>query len=133
MVDESKGEDVAAAMRHINRAWLEGRVDDLAPLVNDEIVMVGPGFDEKTQGREPFLAGFRDFCDNSTIQEFSEHDQQVDLVGDTAVLTFRYEMVYKRSGGRYRSTGRDFRVFHREGTAWVAAWRTMFDAKEDSA
>jgi hypothetical protein len=88
MVAEFKSEDVAATMRQINRAWLEGRVDDLAPLVHDEIVMVGPGFNGKTQGQEVFLAGFRDFCDNSTVQEFSEHDQQVDLVGDTAVLTF---------------------------------------------
>ncbi len=34
MVDESKREDAAAAMRQINQAWLGGRVEDLAPMVH---------------------------------------------------------------------------------------------------
>ena len=133
MGDNSPREDVAAAMRQINSMWLGGWVDHLAPLVHDEIVMVAPGFTQKGQGRDAFLAGFRDFCDNSTIEEFTEHDQQVDVMGETAVVTFRYEMVYERSGARYRSTGRDFWVFHQEGAAWIAVWRTMLDADEQAA
>jgi hypothetical protein len=60
MVDESRREDAAAAMRRISRAWLDGRVEDLAPIVHPEIVMVFPGFTGRVQGREDFLAGFRD-------------------------------------------------------------------------
>ena len=70
-------------MGQINQAWLSGRVEDLAPLVHSEIVMVVPDFAGKIQGRERFLAGFRDFCQSATIQEFREQDQQVDVVGDT--------------------------------------------------
>jgi hypothetical protein len=33
-----------------------------------------------------------------------EHGYQVDVAGDMAVVTYRYEMVY---GGRFRSIGRD--------------------------
>jgi hypothetical protein len=83
-------------------------------------------------GRQ-FLAGFRDFILNATIHEFHEHDHQIDVVGDTAVVTFAYEMRYERSGERYRATGRDFWVFQRQGIAWVAVWRTMLDLNESAA
>ena len=133
MVDESKREDAAAAMRLINQSWLDGRVEDLAPIVHPEIVMVFPDFTGSIQGRENFLAGFRDFCQNATIQEFREHDHHIDVAGDTAVVTFRYEMVYERSGKQYRSTGRDLWVFRKQGMVWIAVWRAMLDLEENAA
>ena len=132
MVDESKRDDAATAMRQINQAWLYGRVEDLAPMVHPEIVMVFPDFTGSIQGREHFLDGFRDFRQNATIQEFREHDHQVDVAGDTAVVTFRYDMVYERSGKRYSSTGRDLWVFQKQGGAWAAVWRTMLDMEENA-
>jgi nuclear transport factor 2 (NTF2) superfamily protein len=131
-MDESKRESAAAAMRQINQAWVNGRVEDLAPMVHSDIVMVFPDFAGRIKGRKDFLAGFHDFCQNATIQEYREHDQQVDVTGDTAVITFRYEMIYQRSGERYRSTGRDLWVFQEDGT-WIAVWRAMLEMKEDAA
>jgi hypothetical protein len=64
MADESKREDVAAAMRQINKAWLEGAVESLAAMVHRDIVMVFPNFAGSIKGREEFLAGFRDFRQN---------------------------------------------------------------------
>jgi Domain of unknown function (DUF4440) len=133
MVEESKRAGAAATMRRINRAWLDGQVDDLAPLVHTEIVMVFPGFAGQVQGREPFLAGFRDFCINAQIREFHELDQQVHVAGETAVVSFRFEMVYERSGERYRSSGRDLWVFQQQSGEWLAVWRTMLDAEEHAA
>lgn len=117
-------------MRRINQAWLDGKVDDLAPMLHPEIVMVFPGFAGTALGRENLLAGFRDFCQNATIHEFRMHDDQVDVAGDTAVAT--YEMVYERSGKRNRSTGRDLWVFQKEGGVWMAVWRTMLDMEENA-
>jgi ketosteroid isomerase-like protein len=133
MVDESKRENAATAMRQINQAWLNGRVEDVGPMVHPEIVMVFPDFAGRIQGREDFLAGFRDFRQNATLQEFREHDHQVDVAGDTAVVTFRYDMVYERSEKRYCATGRDLWVFHKEDGTWIAVWRAMLDIKENDA
>lgn len=133
MTDESASRGVADAMRAINQAWLQGRVDDMTPALHPEIVMVVPGFSGQMRGRERFLAGFRDFIQSATIHEFHEHDQQIDIVGDTAVYTAPYEMVYTHSGQRYRASGRDFWIFRSEGGAWIAVWRTMMDVKESAA
>lgn len=133
MGEESKRDLAAATMRRINQLWLDGQVEDLAPMLHPEIVMVFPGFAGRVQGREDFLAGFRDFCQNARIHEFREHDHQVDVAGEMAAVTFRYEMVYERSGGRFRSTGRDLWVFQSQGSAWIAVWRTMLAMEENAA
>ena len=95
--------------------------------------MTFPGFTGRIQGRDEFLAGLRDFCQNAAIHEFRDYDHQTDVVADIAVATFRYEMVYKRAGERYRATGRDLWVFQNQSSAWVAVWRTMLDMEEKAA
>jgi ketosteroid isomerase-like protein len=133
MPKETNGETPAATMARINRAWLGGQLDALEPLVHPEIVMVFPGFGGRIQGRDQLLAGFRDFCSNTQVHEFREHDQQVDSAGRAAVVSFRFDMVYERSGERYHSTGRDLWVFQQEGTGWIAVWRTMLEIEETAA
>ena len=133
MTDEAASRGVTDAMRAINQAWLQGRVDDMAAALHPEIVMVFPGFAGQMGGRERFVAGFRDFIQSATIDEFNQHDQQIDIVGDTAVYTVPYEMVYTLAGERYRASGRDFWIFRKEGGAWIAVWRTMMDVKESAA
>jgi hypothetical protein len=105
----------------------------MASAIHPEIVLVIPGFSGQVRGREPFLAGFRDFILNARIHEFHEHDHHIDVVDVTAVVTFTYEMRYDRSGERYRATGRDLWIFQKEGGTWVAVWRTMLDLQESPA
>jgi hypothetical protein len=109
MADDFKSQGASAAMRQINDAWMNGRLDELGTLVHSDVVMVVPGFSARIPGREAFLAGFKDFCDNAKIHEFRE-----------------------RSGTRSRSTGRDLWVLERHGDAWLAVWRAMLDT-EDTA
>lgn len=132
MVDESTA-GVASTMRHINRAWLEGRVDDMGRMVHPGIVMTLPGFTGRIRGSADFLSGFKEFCDSATILQFEEVDQQIDRIGNAAVLSFRYDMLYERSGQRYRATGRDVWIFEEADGDWLAVWRTMLDMEEIAA
>jgi hypothetical protein len=120
-------------MRQINAAWLHGQLDDLAPLLHPNIVMVLPGGSGRGAGKQEFLAGFRDFLESSKIHEFNEEDLQADVVGSAAVITFRYEMLYERDGARFTATGRDLWVFENQGAAWIAIWRTMLDLEDNPA
>ena len=124
---------VSAAMQRINQAWLDRRPKDLAPLLHPDMIMVFPGFSGRAEGREALVTGFVDFCDNATVHEYQESEHQVDVVGDTAVVSFKYEMVYERSGQRYRATGRDLWVFTQRDGDWLAVWRTMLDLQEQPA
>lgn len=132
MVDESDRTAVAEVMRQINQAWLEDRIEDLKTLVHPEIIMVTPDFSERIEGRESFVAGFHDFFQNATIHEYQESDHQFDLIGETAIINFTYEMLYDFSGVRYRATGRDLWVFQKPEAVWRAVWRTMLDVDEQA-
>jgi len=130
MGNETRREAALAAMHSINQAWLTGRLDDLAALLHADIVMAFPGFAGRAAGREAFLAGFRDFRQNARVQEFNESEQQADVAGDTAVVTYRYQMLYERAGKRYRASGRDLWTFQLQDGKWLAVWRTMLDLNE---
>lgn len=124
---------VIAALDRINRAWLDRRPSDLVPLFHSGLTMVFPGFSGKAEGRDACVAGFADFCTHATVHDYRESEHQVDVIADTAVASFRYEMVYERAGKRTRATGRDVWVFARHGTDWLAVWRTMLDLAEQPA
>ena len=130
MSDESGRKEVAGIMQRINRAWLDRRIEEMEPFIHQDIVMVFPGFSARVTGRENFLAGFRDFADHAVVQDLKEQEYQIDVAGETAVVNFRFEMLYERSEQEYRSTGRDFWVFHRSGGKWLAVWRTMLEVEE---
>jgi len=130
MGDETRRDAALAAMRRINQAWLAGRVEELGPLLHPDIVMAFPGFAGRATGREAFLAGFGDFCQNARVLEFEESEHHADVTGRTAVVTYRYRMLYERAGHAYRASGRDLWVFEEESGAWLAVWRTMLDLCE---
>lgn len=133
MNTNERQEAALQSLLRINRIWLDGQVEALAALVDADVVMVLPGFAGRVQGREAFLAGFRDFCANAQVHEFHDHGYDTDVIGDTAVITFQYTMIYKRSGERYRATGRDLWVFRDRDGNWIAVWRAMLELHEQPA
>jgi len=130
MSENSARESVIATMIAINRTWLENRPEALSSFFHPDVIMVFPGFEGRAQGRDALIAGFVDFCTNAKVHEYREDDMCVDLIGTNAVLSFRYEMVYERSGEAYRAFGRDLWVFANHEGSWLAVWRTMFDVSE---
>jgi hypothetical protein len=130
-VAEPEAANVTAVLKRINEAWLEGTPDAIGDYVADNVVMVFPGFQGSFVGREAFVGGFRSFCDSARIKEHRESDFNVDLVGSTAVASFRFDMIYERGGSKYRSAGRDLWVFEDRAGRWVAVWRTMMDLVEE--
>ena len=133
MNTNERREAALQALLRINRIWLDGQVEALAALVDADVVMVLPGFAGRVQGCEEFLAGFRDFCANAQVHEFHDDGYDTDVIGDTAVITFQYTMIYKRSGERYRATGRDLWVFRDRDGNWIAVWRAMLELHEQPA
>lgn len=133
MSDDTGGEAVGIALRTLNDAWLNGRFDELPALVQQDMVAVAPGFGERSRGGEAFVAGLRDFMQSATIRDFTEHDLDVDVIGDTAIASYRFEMDYERSGRRYAATGRDLYVFRRLEERWIAVWRTLLEVDERPA
>ena len=128
-MNESRSE-IQQTIASINEAWRSGHVDAMAPYLHPDIVMKFPKFAGEVAGKEHLIAGFKEFSANAQVIEYTESDQQIDIAGNCAVVSFRFDMLYERAKYRERAKGRDLWVFQRESDRWVAVWRTMVDLSE---
>lgn len=133
MIDDAGPKTADEAMSRINQVWLRGDIMDLEPLMHPDIVTVFPGFSGAVRGSSELIAGFRDFRNSASLRDFREDARRVDVAGCSAVISFRFEMVYERSGEPFRAIGRDLWVFQKQNETWVAVWRTMLDVDETPA
>jgi hypothetical protein len=122
--------EVRQALSAINQAWLTGHPAAMRDRLHPELVTVFPGFQGQLIGRDPLMATFVDFCANARVLEYAESDEQVQVVEDCAVASYRFKMQYQRANYRARCSGRDLWMFRRGPSGWVAVWRTMLDLAE---
>ena len=123
----NRNTDVHDVLDLINAAWREGHPLSMLEYLHPEITMVLPGFTGAVQGRDALIASFEEFCKNARVIEYEESDESIDTIGDCAIATFRFRMLYERNAYREDSRGRDLWVFRQQGDRWVAVWRTMLD------
>lgn len=74
------------------------------------MVIFGPDFRVRGEGREACVKSYEDFASQATVDEFKETDMVIDLWGDTAVVTYRFKVSYKINGQKNRDSGRDLFV-----------------------
>ncbi|MFY9558273.1 MAG: nuclear transport factor 2 family protein [Blastocatellia bacterium] len=119
-------------IKQINDAWVHGRLEQLASLFNEEIVMVHPDFIQRTEGRAACVASYEDFCKQATVRDFKINNPGIDVFGNTAIATYSYEIEYEMGGERFNDAGRDVFVLVRDNDRWQAVWRTMIISQPES-
>jgi len=121
--------EVHNTLSAINLAWREGRPSEMTDDLHPGVVMVLPQFAGMIAGREKLISSFSEFCSNARVLNYTESDEQIQVVGHVAVASFRFVILYERSAYRERSTGRDVWIFERSEGKWRSVWRTMMDVK----
>lgn len=122
--------EIERVLRELNQAWIQCQFDKLKQFLHPDVVLATPGFGERIHGSDAYVSGHRDFVENATIHNFSEAASEIDVIEDIAVVNYRYELDYERSGKRYASTGRDLYVLRDTGDGWLVVWRTILDVDE---
>ncbi len=115
----------------ITRAWRTRNPDAMTEYLHPDIIMALPGFQGNVTGRAALIDSFKEFCENAGVIEYEEHDESIDVVGNVAIASFRFMMVYERAAYREKSTGRDIWVFEDRAGRWVGVWRTMTELHEE--
>lgn len=136
MSSETRSNDrkeVEGFIRKINEAWVEGRPGDLRDYFHEDMVIFGPGFGIRGEGREACVKSYENFVSQATVGEFVQTDLVMDIWGNTAVATYRFEVSYKINGRRHGDSGRDLFVLVREDGRWWAVWRTMITPSQGAA
>jgi len=121
--------EVREVIAGIGAAWQGRRYDDLARYFDDDVVIAQPGFQGRVSGRAACIASYREFMERSTIDRYAESPATVDVFGETAVATYRWEMAWTSNGVARHDAGHDVLVLHRGGSAkaprWRVVWRTL--------
>ena len=120
-VDERELWDAVVAS---NRAWLQGRVSEVAGLFHADAVAVA-GAGRRVEGRDAIVRSYADYCAAAKTHAFEELEHTVDVLGDVAVVTYRFSVRYEMNGVTYDELGREVLVFTRQDGRWGVAWRTQ--------
>src|SRR5262249_2683255 len=118
-------DDPRELVARLTAFWRSGRLEELVPLLHDDVVFVHPGFGGRTVGAAACADTYRDFLARARITAYQESDVSVDAVGDGAVATYRFDMEWEMDGAVHRESGHDILVLVRTGARWAIAWRTL--------
>jgi uncharacterized protein (TIGR02246 family) len=124
-------EAVRRTFARLSAAWQGRRYEELATLLADDMVFALPGFGSRLAGAAAVVASYRDFMERVTLTAYREESPQVDVWGDTAVVSYHWEMAWLAGGVANAESGHDVFVFRRGPhddagrSPWLAVWRTM--------
>ena len=118
-------EDLKVIIKSINDYWLAKEYDKIGAFLSDDVVIRPPGGAGEVRGRDAYVQSYRDYDQAAKTHEFLAEDPVIDLMGDVAVATCPFSVVYEIEGQVYRERGHEHLVFSRSGMQWLIVWRTM--------
>jgi ketosteroid isomerase-like protein len=114
--------EVWGTIEAMNRCWTGGDPAGLRDYFHETAVAITPADSPPLVGRDACVAAWRHYARTTRILSWETHDARVQVYGDCAVATYRYEMVCERDGKRFHPAGRDMMFLVREeGRWWVVA------------
>ena len=116
---------VESLLKNIVAASNTGNLEELKKYFHSSMVIEGPEFQERKEGRDQCIQHHEEFHRNVKIQSFKDSDYQVNVWGDTAVASCRFEGQMETGGEVFKDTGRDLYVFSRKNGEWQAVWNSV--------
>ncbi len=109
----------------MDRCWMEGRFEDLRAFLAEDTVLVAPGGQVRIEGLGPAIESYREFMSHSRVQRYITVDHAVTMRDDTAVIEYRWEMIWSSDEAEHDDTGREVLVLARRDGEWRVIWRTQ--------
>lgn len=121
---------IRAVLKTINDAWSRGTPEALPSAVrdcfHDKVIFRGPDFRVVASGPEAAIASFVEFMRAAQIDRCRISDPDIDLAGDTAIATFKWQMSYHLNGDGHDEAGFEIDVLTRgDDHRWLVRWRTL--------
>jgi uncharacterized protein (TIGR02246 family) len=118
-------------VRESNRAWSSGSLHELADFFDERVVLIKPGMTGRLDGREAVVATYAAYNMHCRTQSFEEREHEVAIVGDTAVVTYRFEIRYEAvaDGTQHDDVAQEVLVL-RKTDRWRAVFRTQTEPEE---
>jgi uncharacterized protein (TIGR02246 family) len=118
-------------VRESNRAWMSGSTHELMDLFEQDAVIVAPALQGRVEGRDAIVASFASYHLHAKTHSFEEMEHEVDVFGETAVVTYRFQVRYElvADGVQHDETAQEVLVL-RKTDRWRVLFRTQTEAEE---
>ena len=124
---------VLQVLDHLQRAWREGRPEEMTALLAPDITFVYPGFSMRLTGRDRLVESYREFVASARLSSYREERRSVEGGANAALAEIAFDMKYVRGGREWRAHGIELWALERRGEGWIAFWRTMQELTEELA
>ena len=119
--DDGVKQEIWQTLQSLNRSWTTGKVEELKDYFHENMVAITPVDRQRREGRQACIDGWAQFVAGTTkIHYWKELDPQIQIYGDTAVVTYYFDVSFDIGGKTIVSTGRDMFVFVKERGKWWA-------------
>jgi hypothetical protein len=119
-------ESIRSVVELLTSAWLEGRHDDLEPLIHPAAVFVGAGLaGQAWKEAEASMREYQGLGLDARVEELEFGDLVIESWGTTAVASFPFTIKYRIENDLYEKKGRELLVLINQGGAWLVVWRKM--------
>ena len=124
MSDEQQ--EVWKVIRESNRARIAAATHELSALLDPEVVELQAGLSGRVVGREAVMRSVEDQNHHTRIEAFDELEHSIDVFGDLALVTYRYELRMRpvAEEDEREESGQEVIALRRAGGAWRVLWRT---------
>ena len=112
--------EIWATVRAMNDAWTKGNANDLANFFHRDMVAFTPTGRNRLDSGAACVAGWKGFSDAARIHRWEEIDPVINVYGDSAVVTYYFDMSFDMGGQTINLGGRDMFFFVKEGNRWWA-------------
>lgn len=112
--------EIWQTLRALNACWTKGDGSGLVEFFHENMVAITPSDRLRREGRSACVAGWMDFSAMARIHSWRELEPSIQVYGDSAVVTYYFEMSFSIDGQKINMGGRDMFVFIKEQGRWWA-------------
>ena len=123
--EEKSIEDITQIIKKINQSWKEGYTEKLEKYFHEKMMVVSPDLKILGEGREACIKSYSDFITQAKVKKYSESALDVRVWEKTAIVSYKYDVVWEMDGKMYEESGKDLFVFTFERGKWLAVWRKL--------
>jgi len=113
-------QDIWRTVRAMNDAWTQGNPDDLVNFFHPHMVAITATDRLRRLGQAECVAGWKGFAQAATIHHWTETEPLIQVYGESAVVSYYFDMAFTMGGQRIEMGGRDLFFFVREQGRWWA-------------
>ncbi len=119
---DSAENEILEFIQSMNRCWTKGDPNDLKKYFHEKIVAITPSDKERLEGRDVCIAAWAAFAQNTKIHSWLEREHKIQLFGETAIVTYYFDISFDMRGQTISMSGRDmFTLVKEKGRWWAVA------------